>query len=297
MADAPFPEPAPESRKPVTVPIVRGRKHRRKLIMVTAYDYPSALAADRAGVDVILVGDSVANVVLGYRTTNQVTLNDMIHHTAAVSRARPKALVVADLPWMTFHVTPEDTLSNAARLIREGGAGAVKLEGGAQRVEMVRKLVSAEIPVMGHVGLTPQSVHVEGGYRLAGRNPAAVQRLIEDVHALEEAGVFAIVLEAIPAAVARVVTARVGIPTIGIGAGPDTDGQVLVFHDLVGLNFGRYPRFARRYAPLGELAVEALTEWKQDVLSGAFPDQSESYQEIEPATRELLDRMAAPQPD
>ena len=276
-------------RKKVTAPAVRARKGGEPLTMVTAYDFPGGKLADQAGVDMILVGDSVANVVLGYETTNQVTLFDMIHHTAAVARARPKALLVADMPWMTFHVSPQETLRNAARLVREGGAEAVKLEGGTPRVEMVRKLVSAEIPVMGHIGLTPQSVHAAGGYRVQGRRLEDARRMIEDAVALDRAGVFALVLEGVPAPLAQAITRRVSVPTIGIGAGPNTDGQVLVMHDMLGLNFGHYPKFVRRYAELSRVAVAAIDRWIRDVRRGTFPSEEESYHMIDAAALELIE--------
>ena len=276
------------ARKKVTAPAVRARKGGESLTMVTAYDYPGGKIADQAGVDMILVGDSVANVVLGYETTNEVTLDDMIHHTAAVARSRPKALVIGDMPWMSFHVNTDETLRNAARLVREGGAEAVKLEGGAERVEMIRKILSAEIPVMGHIGLTPQSVHSMGGYKVVGRGIEDARRLISDAEALDEAGVFALVLEGVPVAVAQVITRRVSVPTIGIGAGPHTDGQVLVMHDLLGLHFGRYPKFVRRYAELAEVARRALGDWVEDVRMGAFPSAEESYHMVEAAAVQLL---------
>lgn len=286
-------------RRPVTVPEVRSRKRRddrrsSPLIMVTAYDFPSAQTADRAGVDMILVGDSLANVVLGFETTNAVTADDMVRHTAAVSRARPRALVVGDMPWMSFHISREDTLRNAARLIREGGAGAVKLEGGAERAEMIEALLSAEIPVMGHIGLTPQSVHATGGYKVAGRGLEEARRLIGEARALEEAGVFAIVLEGVPATLAKVITERSSVPTIGIGAGPHTDGQVLVFHDLLGFHFGRYPKFVRKYADLAGTAVAAIENWMADVRSGSFPSPDESYHMIEEAAHLLLEEQSGP---
>ena len=286
-------------RRPVTVPDVRSRKRRDDrpsppLVMVTAYDFPSAQTADRAGVDMILVGDSLANVVLGFETTNAVTADDMVRHTAAVSRARPRALVVGDMPWMSFHISREDTLRNAARLIREGGAGAVKLEGGAERAEMIEALLSAEIPVMGHIGLTPQSVHATGGYKVAGRGLEDARRLIREARALEEAGVFAIVLEGVPATLAKVITERSSVPTIGIGAGPHTDGQVLVFHDLLGLHFGRYPKFVRKYADLAGTAVAAIENWMADVRSGSFPSPDESYHMIEEAAHLLLEEQPGP---
>src|SRR5271156_6694155 len=247
----------PDSRPaPTTVPAVRAAKRRdghAPLVMVTAYDAPGARIADAAGVDLILVGDSVANNVLGYENTLQVTVADMAHHTAAVARARPDPLIVADLPWMTYHLDPVDTVRNAATLIR-AGAQAVKLEGGANRVPMVEALVAAEIPVMGHLGLTPQSVNVMGGYRVQGRTDAAAQTLTEGAKAVVAAGCFAVVLEGVPQAVGKAITEELEVPTIGIGAGPDCDGQVLVFHDLLGLN-PTVPKFVRRYA---ELAADAV---------------------------------------
>ena len=278
----------PEARKKVTAPIVRSRKGGVKLTMVTAYDYPGAKIADAAGVDMILVGDSVANVVLGYETTNEVTLDDMIHHTAAVARAKPAALIVGDMPWMSFHLNPEETLRNAARLIKDGGAEAVKLEGGAKRVDMVEKIRSAEIPVMGHIGLTPQSVHAMGGYKVQGRGIEDARQLIEDAKALEAAGVFSIVLEGVPVTLAQVITQQVGVPTIGIGAGPHTDGQVLVGHDLLGFNFGHYPKFVRKYGDLAAAAGTAMGQYVADVQSGDFPSDDESYHMIEAAAAELL---------
>ncbi|MGH9225052.1 MAG: 3-methyl-2-oxobutanoate hydroxymethyltransferase [Acidimicrobiales bacterium] len=260
----------------VTVPVVRARKGGAPLVMVTAYDAPGARIAADAGADVILVGDSLGMVVLGYEDTLQVTLADMVHHTAAVARARPPSLVVADLPWMTYHLSPEETVRNAAELIR-AGAHAVKLEGGARRVPMVEALVRAEIPVMGHIGLTPQSVHVMGGYKVQGQQADTAAALIDDALALAGAGCFAIVLEGIPAEVARAVTAAVAVPTIGIGAGPWCDGQVLVFHDLLGLEDRVLPRFVRRYASLKSDAVDAIKAFAEDVRARRFPSGAESY--------------------
>lgn len=262
---------------PVTAPSVRARKGAgAPLVMVTAYDAPSARMADEAGVDMILVGDSVAMVVLGYEDTLHVTVDDMAHHTAAVARTRPAPLVVADLPWMSYHVSTEDTVRNAACLVR-AGAQAVKLEGGRKRVSMVRALVDAEIPVMGHIGLTPQSVHAIGGFKVQGRSVDAAQELVADAEALEAAGCFALVLEGVPDAVGRMVTSAVGIPTIGIGAGPDCDGQVLVFHDVLGLEDRVNPKFVRRYANLKAAGVEALAAYAADVRSRRFPSDQESY--------------------
>ncbi len=268
----------PAVRRKVTAPVVRARKSGEKITMVTAYDYPTGMVADLAGVDMILVGDSLAGVVLGYETTNEVTIEDMIHHTAAVARSKPKALLIGDMPWMSFHISPEETLRNAARLIREGGAEAVKLEGGAERTEMIRKILSAEIPVMGHIGLTPQSIHAMGGYKVMGRGLDDARRLVSDAKALEDAGVFALVLEGVPVDLAQVITEQVKVPTIGIGAGVHTDGQVLVMHDLLGFNFGHYPKFVRRYADLADRSERALAEWISDVRSGSFPGDAESYQ-------------------
>jgi 3-methyl-2-oxobutanoate hydroxymethyltransferase len=268
----------------MTVPAVRARKVRPAeggptppLVMVTAYDAPTARIADEAGVDLILVGDSVAMVVLGYDDTLQVSVDDMVHHTGAVARARPRALVVADLPWLSYHVSVEDTVRNAGRLVR-AGAQAVKLEGGRKRLPMVAALVDAEIPVMGHIGLTPQSVHATGGYKVQGRDAAAATALVEDAVALAAGGCFAIVLEGVPAPVARLVTEAVDVPTIGIGAGPSCDGQVLVFHDAVGLEDRVLPRFVRRYANLKADGVAAIAAFAADVRAGRFPTDAESYQ-------------------
>jgi 3-methyl-2-oxobutanoate hydroxymethyltransferase len=264
----------------ITVPAVRSRKvaaGAAPLVMVTAYDAPTARLADAADVDLLLVGDSLAMVVLGYDDTLSVTVDDMVHHTAAVGRTAPRALVVADLPWMSYHVSVEDTVRNAARLIR-AGATAVKLEGGAKRLPMVRALVDAEIPVMGHLGLTPQSVHALGGFKVQGRRPEAADALVEDALALVDADVFALVLEAVPAAVARRVTEAVPVPTIGIGAGPACDGQVLVLHDLLGLEDRVLPRFVRRYAALRTEGTAAVAAFAADVRSGAFPGPDETYE-------------------
>ncbi len=262
-----------------TVPAVRTRKvvdGAEPLVMVTAYDAPGARMVDEAGADLILVGDSVAMVVLGYENTLQVTVDDIAHHTAAVSRAMPSSLVVADMPWMSFHVSTADTLANAATLIR-AGAGAVKLEGGRRRLPMVEALVAAEIPVMGHIGLTPQSVNAMGGFRVQGRSAAAALDLVAAAKALAQAGCFAIVLEGVPDQVAAMVTGSVDVPTIGIGAGPDCDGQVLVFHDVLGIEQNIRPRFVRRYADLHSEGVGALTRFADDVRSGSFPSAEESY--------------------
>jgi 3-methyl-2-oxobutanoate hydroxymethyltransferase len=258
---------------------VRARKvrdGREPLVMVTAYDAPGARIADDAGVDMILVGDSLAMVVLGYDDTLQVTIDDMAHHTAAVARARPGALVVGDLPWLSYHVSVEDSVRNAAALVR-AGAQAVKLEGGRKRVPTIEAIVAAEIPVMGHIGLTPQSVHAMGGFKVQGKEREAALALVDDARALEAAGCFAIVLEGVPDAVGRMVTDAVQVPTIGIGAGPHCDGQVLVFHDVLGLQDKIVPKFVRRYASLKGDAVAALGAFAADVRSGRFPSDGESY--------------------
>ncbi|MEA2022694.1 MAG: 3-methyl-2-oxobutanoate hydroxymethyltransferase [Actinomycetota bacterium] len=262
----------------VTAPEIRARKGGAKIRMVTAYDYPTAKIADRAGADIILVGDSVANVVLGHADTLSVDTDVMVHHTAAVTRAEPDSLVVGDMPWMSFHVSPEDTVRNAARLVREGGAAAVKIEGGRKRLDVITAVLDAEIPVMGHLGLTPQSVNVMGGYRVQGKRVHAAYEMISDAQALADAGVFAIVLEGVPDRVAQTVTAEVPVPTIGIGAGAGCDGQVLVMHDVLGLGGGEYvPKFVRSYADLASDAVDALERFFADVESGAFPSDDETY--------------------
>lgn len=267
----------PEMRPKVTTPRIRDRKGGPKLTMVTAYDYPSARIADEAGVDMILVGDSVANVVHGHETTLDIDLDTMVLHTSAVARAKPRAMVIGDLPWLSYHVSVEDTIRNAGRLVREGGAEAVKLEGGRKRIPMVSALVDTEIPVMGHIGLTPQSVHAMGGYRVQGKMVEEARNLITDAHALEEAGIFAVVLEGVPDLVADIITKELSIPTIGIGAGSGTDGQVLVFHDVLGLTYGRQPRFVRRFADLHGEAVRGIAAFRAAVESGEFPDDSETY--------------------
>lgn len=274
----------------VTVPEVRSRKGGERLAMVTAYDYPTARIASQAGVDIILVGDSVANVIHGMDATLGVDIDIMVLHAQAVGRAEPDPLVVVDMPWLTFHISREDTLRNAGRLVREGGAEAVKLEGGAKRVPMIEALVGAEIPVMGHLGLTPQSVHTMGGYRVQGRELEAARMLVQEAKELEAAGVFSIVLEGVPDLVARMVTEQVSVPTIGIGAGPHTDGQVLVITDLLGLGFGRYPKFVRRYEEFAERGVGAVRRYVEEVRSGDFPGEAESYHLSDDVAAELEGR-------
>jgi 3-methyl-2-oxobutanoate hydroxymethyltransferase len=287
MPEAPVPSGVGSPR--MTAPAVRDRKRSRgaePLVMITAYDAPSAAIADEAGVDLILVGDSVADNVLGHPDTLGVTIADMAHHVAAVARARPRPLVVGDMPWMSYHVSVEESVRNAALLIR-AGAGAVKLEGGARRLPVVRAILDAEIPVMAHLGLTPQSVHAFGGYRVQGKEPEAAARLAADAEALAEAGCFAAVLEGVPDLLAEKVTAAIDIPTIGIGAGAACDGQVLVLHDVLGLSSRTPPKFVRRYADLRGAAIAALREFAGDVREGRFPAEAETYH----ATAELRESL------
>jgi len=264
-------------RPSLSAPAVAARKgHGDPLVMVTAYDAPTARIVDGAGADLILVGDSVAMVVLGYDDTLQVTTDDMAHHVGAVARTDPAALVVGDLPWLSYHVSLDDTVRNAATLIR-AGAGAVKLEGGRKRLPAIQAILDAEIPVMGHLGLTPQSVHALGGFRVQGKELDAARAIVDDAVALAEAGCFAIVLECVPDAVARLVTDTVPVPTIGIGAGRHCDGQVLVLHDLLGLEDRVAPKFVRRYAELGADATRAVARFAADVRAGTFPSSEETY--------------------
>lgn len=247
------------------------------LVMLTAYDAPGAKMVTEAGADIILVGDSLGMVVLGYDDTLKVTIDDMAHHTAAVVRAEPDAFVVADLPWLSYHISPEETVKNAAQLIR-AGAKAVKLEGGYDRIPMIEAICKAEIPVMGHLGLTPQSILSLGGYKIQGKTTNAAITISNEAKALAHAGCFGIVLECVPSVVGKLITESIDIPTIGIGAGPDCDGQVLVFHDLLGINHDLQPKFVRTYANLKETTIEALKTFADDVRSKNFPTQDESYQ-------------------
>jgi 3-methyl-2-oxobutanoate hydroxymethyltransferase len=255
----------------VRVPDLRKMKRRgEKITVLTAYDATMARLFDRAGIDVLLVGDSLGMVVLGHETTLPVTLEAMIHHTGAVSRGAERALIVADMPFLTYQITVSDAVRNAGRLLQEAGAAAVKIEGGRPMVDVVRRLVDVGIPVMGHVGLQPQSVHQLGGYSKRGTQPQDGDAIVADAVALEEAGAFAVVLESISSELARTITARLGIPTIGIGAGPDCDGQVLVSYDMLGL-FERPPSFVKQYARLGEEIVAAAEAYVDDVRAGRYP--------------------------
>ncbi|HMS57886.1 MAG TPA: 3-methyl-2-oxobutanoate hydroxymethyltransferase [Tepidiformaceae bacterium] len=260
----------------------------QRFAMITAYDYPSARLVEQAGVPVILVGDSLGSVILGYESTVPVTMDDVVYHTRAVVRGTSKAIVVADLPFMSYQANADDAIRNAGRLLQEGGATAVKLEGGSHVVPLVRRMVECGIPVMGHLGLTPQSVNQFGGHKVQGKTPGAAAKLINDARALEEAGAFAIVLETIPAPVARMVTERLSVPTIGIGAGPDCDAQVQVFHDLLGIyDDQRKMKHAKQYARLGETIRQAVRSYIAEVEGGQFPTAEHSFEMAEESLAEL----------
>jgi len=265
------------TRPKVTVRTIRDMKAERvRIVSVTAYDYPSARLADEAGVDLILVGDSLGMVVLGYESTIPVTMSEMAHHLKAVVRAQPRALVVADLPFLSFQTSAEDAVRNSGRLMKRG-AEAVKLEGGRRMLLQIEAILAADIPVLGHLGLTPQSVHQFGGYRVQGRGREAADALLEDALALERAGCFSIVLEGVPLELGREITEALKIPTIGIGAGVHCDGQVLVLHDLIGMSFSKPARFVRRYAEAGDIIRNAITAFREDVRAGRYPSIEESY--------------------
>jgi 3-methyl-2-oxobutanoate hydroxymethyltransferase len=283
----------------VTVPDILSRKSHPaplsthtppKITCLTAYDYPTARLLDEAGVEVLLVGDSVGMVVLGYENTLPVTLEEMLHHTRAVRRGVRRALLVADMPYGSYHAEIPESLRNAMRLVKEAGAEAVKVEGGERRLELISRLVEAEIPVMGHVGLTPQSVHALGGFKVQGKTAEAADQLLRDAHAVEAAGAFSIVLESVPRELAARVTRELRIPTIGIGAGPECDGQVLVLYDLLGLGLGQLPKFARRYANLGDIITRAASDYCEDVRQGRFPSDAESYH----LSAEVRERVVSP---
>lgn len=248
-----------------------------KLSMLTAYDYSTAKLEDESGINGILVGDSLGNVVLGYEDTVSVTMEDMIHHGAAVARGAKNALVVVDMPFMSYEVTVEEAVRNAGRLMKEGRAGAVKLEGGVRVAEQIRAIVKAGIPVMGHIGLTPQSINVFGGFKVQGKSEEAARALLADAKAVEEAGAFAVVIEAVPAALAQMITDVVSIPTIGIGAGAGCDGQILVYQDMLGMFSDFTPKFVKRYANVGEVMREAFANYATEVASGAFPTEEHTY--------------------
>lgn len=265
-------------RKKVTILDLQEKKQRGEPItMLTAYDYPTALLVDRAGIDIILVGDSLAMVVLGHENTVAVTMDEMLHHCKAVARGATYPLLVGDMPFLSYQVDRREAVRNAGRFLKEGGMDVVKLEGGQEMADTVKAIVDAGIPVMGHIGLTPQSISKLGGFRVQGKSVEAAEKLLADAVALEEAGAFAMILEAVPDRLAKLITERVTIPTIGIGAGPHCDGQVLVIHDLIGL-FDRFtPKFVKRYANIFPILTEALEQYRQEVLSGAFPGKEHSF--------------------
>jgi 3-methyl-2-oxobutanoate hydroxymethyltransferase len=268
----------PQRPEKVTAPSLRASKERgERLVCLTAYDYPTARIVDEAGIDIILVGDSLGNVILGYGNTVPVTLDEILMHTRAVRRGVQRALLVADMPYGSYHTGADDAVRAALRLIKEGGAEAVKLEGGRKRAPLVKRLVDEEIAVMGHIGLTPQSVNKLGGYRVQGKTAETARALIEDAKALEEAGAFAIVLEVIPREIARLITESISIPTIGIGAGAHCDIQVIVINDILGLSFDKMARYVRQYANLRETMTEAISRFAEDVRTGAYPSAEESY--------------------
>lgn len=256
---------------------IKGLKGSTKVVCLTAYDYTTARHLDAAGIHLALVGDSLANTMLGYSTTLPVTMDQMIHHTAAVARGITGAMVVADMPFMSYQASEDQALANAGRFLKEAGADGVKIEGGAFRADLVARLVQNGIPVLGHIGLTPQSIRAFGNYKVQGKKETDAERLVSDAAALEAAGVFGIVLECVPASLGATITEAVGVPTIGIGAGPGCDGQILVTHDLLGLSGNTVPRFVKRYADLGDRMVQAFTAYKQDVEKGTFPASEHCY--------------------
>jgi 3-methyl-2-oxobutanoate hydroxymethyltransferase len=268
----------PDKEGKVYLPAIKAAKEKgEKLVCLTAYDYPTARIVDEAGVDMILVGDSMGNVIHGYGNTIPVSLDEILSACIAVKRGTERAMVIADMPFGTYHVNEDESVKNALRLMKYGGAEAVKLEGGRNRVELVKRLVNEEIPVVAHIGLTPQSVYKMGGYRVQGRTAEQAKLLIEDAKMLEDAGAFAVVLELVPREVAAMISSELTISTIGIGAGLDCDIQVLVLHDLVGMTFGRQPRFVRQYANIRQVMTDAIQSWSRDVKSGAYPNDQESY--------------------
>ena len=274
--------PSRTSDGKITVPSLLHRKSlspqdSTKITCLTAYDYPTARLLDEAGVEVLLVGDSLGMVMLGHETTLPVTMDEMLHHTRAVRKGTRRALVVADMPFGSYHAEISESVRNAVRFVKEAGAEAVKVEGGERRLELIARVTESEIPVMGHVGLTPQSLHAMGGFKVQGKTPDAAEQLVRDARAVEAAGAFAIVLEGIPRELAALITRELRVPTIGIGAGPECDGQILVINDLLGLTFGPVPKFARQYANLSEIISSTAREYCADVRRGSFPADAESY--------------------
>jgi len=264
---------------PVTVPFLQAKKARQeKIVALTAYDFPIARIVEEAGVDLILVGDSLGMVVLGYPNTIPVTMDEMIHHTKAVTRAARRALVIGDMPYFSFHLSAADSIANASRFLKEAGAKGVKIEGASKkRLKLIEAMVEAEIPVMGHVGLTPQSIHRFGQFKVRGAEAKEAKKIINDARNVERAGAFAVILECIPEDLAKTITRKLRVPTIGIGAGPHCDGQILVFHDLVGLSNGYNPRFVKKYADLQTVITRAVKKYGEEVRRGIFPDEAHSY--------------------
>ncbi len=285
--------PIGEPRSKISVTSLQDKKRRHEPITcLTAYDYASGRLVDEAGIDMILVGDSLAQVMLGYESTLPVTIDEMLHHTRAVRRGVKHALLIADLPFGSYHVNEDEALRNAARFVKDAGAEAVKLEGGEKRADLIHRVVEAEIPVFGHIGLTPQSVNVMGGYKVQGKTLAAVEQLMRDAVALDHAGVAGLFLEGIPREVAAMITAEIQAPTIGIGAGPECDGQVLVFHDILGLTFGQPAKFVRRYADVATVISDAVQAFQSDVVNHNYPSDAESYH-LPRDTQAALETIAA----
>jgi 3-methyl-2-oxobutanoate hydroxymethyltransferase len=280
-------------RRKITTAVLREMKARgERITMLAAYDFPTARLVDEAGIDAILVGDSVSNVVLGYPDTLRVTMNEMIHHTKAVARGAKRALVIGDMPFLSYQASTEDAVRNAGRFLKEGGAEAVKVEGGRAVADKIEAIVQAGIPVIGHLGLTPQWIHQFGGFKVRGRTEEIARAILEDAQRLEEAGVFSIVLECIPWQLAKLITERASVPTIGIGAGPYCDGQVLVFHDLLGLSGEFTPRFVKRYAKLEDTILRALADFRDEVKAGKFPSLDYSYEMKEEELKKLVRRLS-----
>jgi 3-methyl-2-oxobutanoate hydroxymethyltransferase len=284
-----------EAVSKITVPLILERKLRgEKITCLTAYDFPTARLLDGAGIDILLVGDTLGEVILGYDSTLPVTVEEVLHHLRAVRRAAQRALLIADLPFGSYHITEDQAVAAAIRFVKEGGAEAVKLEGGRKRAALIRRLTEESIPVMAHIGLTPQSIHALGGHRVQGKTPDSARDLLRDAQAVEDAGAFSVVLEGIPRELAALITQRLRIPTIGIGAGPECDGQILVFHDLVGMSLGRRPKFVRAYANLAEVVQSAVKNYCADVREGRFPADAESYH-WPSITREHFEKNFEPQ--
>ena len=289
--------PIGEPRQKITTATLRDKKFQHQPITcLTAYDYASARLVDAAGIDIILVGDSLAMTMLGYDNTLSVTTDEMLHHARAVRRGVKNAFLIVDMPYGSYHLSPDEAVRNAARFVKEGGAEAVKVEGGEKRAELIRRIIDAEIPVAGHIGLTPQSVNVMGGYKVQGKSLAAIEQLMRDAVALDRAGVACIYLEGIPREVAAMITAEVQTPTVGIGAGPECDGQVLVFHDILNMTFGAPAKFVRHYGDAAALITHAVQEFRADVISHQYPSDKESYhlpRETQAALETVLERKRA----